>query len=98
MFEATQIADAILQAAEGIAARNEAAAKVNPTLAGILKSADQYLKIADEALEAGEIQTCLVAVAASDSACRLVDTLIADPNNLAACRLAAPWATEEVPA
>lgn len=94
MFDPEKIATAIIQAGANIAARNEAAAKVNPTLAGILKSAGDYLKIADEALEAGEIQTCLVAVAASDSACRLVDMLITDPHDPEACRLAAPWSTE----
>ena len=98
MFEANQIADAILQAAENIASRQDAAARVDSKLSRILASADQYLVVADDAFKGGQITTALYAIAAADAACKLVDRLISHPTCPEALNFAAPWANEEVPA
>ncbi len=98
MFEPEKIASAIVEAAAQIAIRTESVSKADGTLSGILESASQYLQVADEALQANEIQTCLIAIAAADAACKLVDRLITNPHDEAALVFAAPWAREEVPA
>ncbi len=98
MFEPEKIAEAIIQAAAQISIRTESAAKADGKLTRILASADQYLAVADEALAAGEIQTCLIALGAADAACRLVDRLITNPHDPEAVHFAAPWSVEEVPA
>lgn len=87
-FDHATIATAIVEAAAGIAARQPEPA-TNPTISNILKSADQYLKVAGEFLAEGQITTCLFAVAACDSALRLVDMIVSgDPE---AAALAAPF-------
>lgn len=91
MFDAKTIATAIVEAAAGIAARTPIGA-ADQTIASILKSADQYLTVADNCLQTGEIETTIHALAAADAACRLVDVLMADPSNPAAVALAEPWA------
>lgn len=96
MYNPETIATAIIEAAAGIADRSTAAAKVDQTLSGILTSAEQYLVVADAALQAGEVEAAMFALAASDAACRLVDVLLADPDNLEAVALAAPWSTSGV--
>lgn len=89
IFDPQNIALAITEAAAGIAARNSETTN-DSTVQRILKSADQYLTVADECLKSGEITTAMFAIAASNAACRLVDMLL--DNNPEAAALAAPWA------
>ncbi len=94
VFDPATIAQAIVEAAAGIAARQPESG-TNLTISNILRSAGDYLKVADEFLAEGQITTAMYALAASDSACRLVDMLVSgDPE---AAALAAPFAAPFAP-
>jgi hypothetical protein len=89
IFDPATIAQSIVEAAAGIAARNSEN-NTDTTVQRILKSADQYLTVAEQSLAEGQITTAMFALSASDAACRLCDMLL--DNDPEAFILAAPWA------